>query len=269
VSQKQAEGQTEQKISSYHGSESVPVQRPEVKIPQALVDRYDADQKEAHRQATLSQFFQGMTLVIVAAYTAFTFWQWQAMLQQNRNAQQAINLSQLAVSAEVGNSDATHIINGQTTLTFENTGQTKALNARVELFYCGSDSAPPDFDPFTEFAKLGQIKIDQLQAAEDSDLNRMKDQPESVKNEVKKNWEIIKREAPRRVSLPPAYVREIPAKTSVPYIVSLQQQSPVIFVFGDYRYDDELGRAHENNPLCWRFESNTVSPCLMFQPTKR
>jgi hypothetical protein len=271
VSAKQIEGQTEQKKSCYHGSESAPIARPEVQIPQVVVDRYDADQKEAHRQATLSGFFQGMTLVIVAAYTAFTFWQWQAMLQQNRNTQQAINLSQLALIAEVVNSDTTKIVDGKTTLTFKNTGQTKALNVRVELFDSGFDFAPSDFDPFTQFTKLGDIKIDQLQATEEADLNRLKNAhlPEAQMNEVKKNWEAIARQAPHRTSLPPAYVREIPANTPVPYPVSLQQQSPVIFIFGDYRYDDELGRAHEDNHLCWRFESNTVSPCLMFQPTRQ
>jgi len=94
VSEKQIESQEERSKAAYDRSESAPVRRTEVEIPQAVIDRYEAAQKEAHRQATLSGFFQGMTLVIVAAYTALTYWQWQAMLQQNLNAQQALAVSQ-------------------------------------------------------------------------------------------------------------------------------------------------------------------------------
>jgi hypothetical protein len=185
------------------------------------------------------------------------------------------NLSQRTVIAEVGNSEATPITNGKTTLTFKNTGQTKALNVRVELFYSGFDSVPSDFDPFTEFAKLGDIKIDQLQATRDAQLEAFKNEhlPEAEMNAIRKNWEDIMRQAPRRASvppasLPPAYVREIPANTPVPYYVPIQQQFPVTFVFGHYRYYDELSQPHEGN-VCWRFESDTVSSCLMFQPVKR
>lgn len=131
MSEKQIEGQAEQKESGYHGSEAAPVARPDVQIPQAIVDRYDANQKETHRQATLSGFFQGMTLVIVAAYTALTYWQWQAMLQQNRNSQHALEVTERAwvnVKPEFS-SDTSPTVTG--TLEITNSGKTPALHIEV------------------------------------------------------------------------------------------------------------------------------------------
>ena len=125
--------------------------------------------KTISKTLTSSDFWTAASTIIIAVFTVELYCvsnrQWQT-------SQQAINLSQLTTIAEVGNPDATKIVDGQTTLTFKNTGQTKALNARVELFYFGADSAPPNLDPLTAFAKLGQIDIDHLQEAEDSDLRR-------------------------------------------------------------------------------------------------
>jgi hypothetical protein len=77
----QIEPPNREQKSSDDSSQTPPILRPPVQIPQAVMDRYDASQDETRRRETQSTFFQGMTLTIVAAYTVFTYYQWSAMRQ--------------------------------------------------------------------------------------------------------------------------------------------------------------------------------------------
>jgi hypothetical protein len=143
VSEKQIESDTEQNKAGYHSRESTPVQRPEVQIPKAIVDRYDASQKETHRRETLSSFFQGMTLVIVAAYTALTYQQWQAILQQNQNAQRALEISQrshFGITHIEMVSDKPDELGAR--FTFDNQGGSPSSDVTVKLNITVADNTP-------------------------------------------------------------------------------------------------------------------------------
>jgi hypothetical protein len=188
------------------------------------------------------------------------------------------------------------IANALVQLTITNVGKSAAHNVIISVMSLDEPATPTNFDPF-QYVKTGTEKqrqswlalIKDTQVKEAEAINRVKNNPRLSPQQIQYWTDIDEQvfgeeissdkqainsvqqsgaeaESPNTSGYAGYLAVNVSATSTVPVNGSLKK-GDAQFVFGTYRYDDELGQTHWQQ-FCFRYNAWGTSPnsCLEFQP---